>query len=90
MASKTQASGAGSGAGALPAPAAFGVDLNKFDVRAHHDGYKPSAIGAKAYATGGHVSFKGDADPSLGLTGHEAAHVVQQAASPIKKPTAGG
>ena len=48
------------------------------DVRAHHDAYKPSAIGAKAYATGDTVSFKGGAEPTQGVIGHEAAHIVQQ------------
>ena len=55
------------------------------DVRAHHDGFKPSGIGAKAYATGDKVSFKGGAEPSQGLIGHEAAHIVQQRAGAVKK-----
>ena len=54
------------------------------DVRAHHDAYKPSAIGAKAYASGGTISFKGGADPTQGMIGHEAAHVVQQRSGPKK------
>ena len=81
---KSPGAGSASGKAGLPHQGemekAFGVDLEKFDVRTHHDGFKPSAIGAKAYAGGEKVAFKGGADASQGMIGHEAAHIVQQRA----------
>lgn len=58
--------------------AAFG-DHDVTDVKAHLDGAARGAaraIGAVAYATGGHVAFE-DA-PDLRTAAHEAAHVIQQ------------
>ena len=64
---------------------AFGFDQKKFDVRARHDGYKPSPIGneaksaqlgAQTFTTGNEVAFK--MNPDLRTAAHEAAHVVQQ------------
>ncbi len=86
---KGRASGAkpGGGAGKLPHAEqmenAFGVDMSKFDLRTQHDGFKPSAIGANAYANGEKVAFKGGAEASQGLIGHEAAHTVQQRAGGV-------
>ncbi len=83
------ASSSSHGNGSLPnkdaMEKAFKVDMDKYDVRTHHDGYKPSAIGAKAYTSGGDAAFfKGGAQASQGLVGHELTHVVQQHAGGVK------
>jgi hypothetical protein len=55
-------------------------------VQAHTDGAaaaSSSALGAKAYATGDHVAFRGA--PDLHTAAHEAAHVVQQRAGVARK-----
>lgn len=62
----------------LGKPKSHEIDLSSFDIRTQHDGFKPSAIGAKAFTEGNDVAFKGGAEPTQGLIGHEAAHVVQQ------------
>lgn len=62
---------------AAPIQRAFGAhDLS--DVRAHVSPEATRAVGARAYATGGHVVFR--AAPDLRTAAHEAAHVVQQQA----------
>lgn len=59
------------------------ADPSLHDVRVHHPAYKPSDIGAKAYATGSDLYFSNGAyTPGGGagkhLLGHELTHVVQQ------------
>ncbi|MBE7452682.1 MAG: DUF4157 domain-containing protein [Kofleriaceae bacterium] len=59
---------------------AFGPDHDLSTVQAHVGGpaaAASAAMGAEAYATGGHVAFA--SQPDLHTAAHEAAHVVQQA-----------
>ena len=71
-------------AGALPFQDQIQQSFGRFDVSgvsAHTDGQSAAAcdaMGARAYATGDQVAFKGA--PDLHTAAHEAAHVVQQRA----------
>ena len=86
MARAKQAAQGGPAIGGALGKQDFAVDVADYDLRTQHDGYKPSAIGAKAYAAGEDpkIGFKGNAAPTQGLIGHEAAHVVQQSAGAHK------
>ncbi|MSP60669.1 MAG: DUF4157 domain-containing protein [Myxococcales bacterium] len=74
------------GGGALPAGdrigSSLGADLS--GVRAHTGPDAKAAcdtLGAEAYTVGSNIAFR-DSNPSLSLQAHEAAHTVQQGASP--------
>lgn len=78
-------SGAASKPGGLPhqgaIEGAFGVDVNKFDLRTTNAAFKGSRVGtqaldAKTYAEMGSIAFS--KSPDLHTAAHEAAHVVQQ------------
>jgi hypothetical protein len=55
----------------------FGPGHDVSGITAHVGGTSAAAMGANAYATGGHVVF--DKPPDLHTAAHEAAHVMQQA-----------
>ena len=75
--------GTSGAAGALPHLGEIQRSFGRHDVsgvRSHTDEAAATAsraMGAEAYATGGHVAFGGP--PTLHTAAHEAAHVVQQA-----------
>jgi uncharacterized protein DUF4157 len=81
---ETAAHGTSGAAGPLPHLGEIQRSFGRHDVsgvQAHTD--EPAvtasrAMGAEAYATGGHVAFAGA--PTLHTAAHEAAHVVQQVA----------
>ncbi|PKN54339.1 MAG: hypothetical protein CVU56_27150 [Deltaproteobacteria bacterium HGW-Deltaproteobacteria-14] len=78
------ARGVSGGGGALPWLATLQKAFGPHDlgaVQAHVGGaagQAADAIGAEAYATGGHVAFR--SAPDLHTAAHEAAHVIQQRA----------
>jgi len=57
--------------------ASFGAAHDVSQIQAHVGGNAAGEMGAKAFASGGHVVF--DKSPDLHTAAHEAAHVVQQA-----------